>query len=119
MSSSRLVRSRDEFQTSAGKTIQFYSLPALQKTLGSKANISRLPLSIRILLESLLRNKDGKAITDDDILQLASWNARNPADREVPFKVARVLMQDLTGVPALVDLAAMRDAVVKVNSAQK
>ncbi len=92
--------------------MQFYSLPALQRTLGSRARISRLPISIRILLESLLRNKDGKAITDEDIEALAAWNASSPADREISFKVGRVLMQDLTGVPALVDLAAMRDAAV-------
>lgn len=67
------------------------------------------------MLESLLRNKDGKAITDEDILSLASWNAKEPADREIPFKVARVLMQDLTGVPALVDLAAMRSAVGRMK----
>ncbi len=115
MSSSTLVDSVvDEFETS-GKAIRFYSLPALQRALGSRVNISRLPISIRILLESLLRNKDGKAITDADILALASWNASNPADREIPFKVSRVLMQDLTGVPALVDLAAMRDAMVNMK----
>ncbi len=115
MSSLILVKNADEFQTSSGKTIRFFSLPALQKSLGSRANISRLPISIRILLESLVRNKDGKAITDEDIIALASWNAKNPADREIPFKVSRVLMQDLTGVPALVDLAAMRDAVAKMK----
>ena len=115
MSNSRLVSAVDEFATSSGKTIQYYSLPALQKTLGSQVNIARLPISIRILLESLVRNKDGKAITDSDILALASWNASKPADREIPFKVGRVLMQDLTGVPALVDLAAMRDAVVTMK----
>jgi len=115
LSTLQLVELVDEFPVSSGKTIQFYSLPALQKTLDSRVNISRLPLSIRILLESLLRNKDGKAITDEDILALASWNAGNPADREIPFKVARVLMQDLTGVPALVDLAAMREAVTRMR----
>ncbi|MDA4130494.1 MAG: aconitase family protein, partial [Thaumarchaeota archaeon] len=67
------------------------------------------------MLESLLRNKDGKAITDSDISALASWNPLKPDDREIPFKVGRVLMQDLTGVPALVDLAAMRDAIVSMK----
>ena len=114
MSIQAQVDLRDEFKI-ADKTIQFYSLPALQKRLGSSVNISRLPISIRILLESLVRNNDGKAITDADILSLASWNPAKPADREVPFKVGRVLMQDLTGVPALVDLAAMRDAVVSMK----
>ncbi|MDH2901066.1 MAG: aconitate hydratase AcnA [archaeon] len=101
----------DEFELSSGKKVQYYSLPALQKKLGTGVNISRLPLSIRILLESLLRNKDGITIDDDDIVALAEWNPKNPADKEIPFKVGRVLMQDLTGVPALVDLAAMRDAI--------
>src|SRR5579875_674618 len=102
----------DEFTLSSGRTVQFYSLPALQKLYGERAKISRLPISIRILLESLLRNKDGVSVTDSDVFALASWDASNPADREIPFKVSSVLMQDLTGVPALVDLAAMRDAVV-------
>lgn len=66
-------------------------------------------------MESLLRNRDGKAVTDEDILALATWNAKAPADREIPFKVSRVLMQDLTGVPALVDLAAMREAVSRMK----
>ncbi len=105
----------DEFTLSSGRTVQFYSLPALQKSLGERAKISRLPISIRILLESLLRNKDGVSVTDSDVFALASWDASNPADREIPFKVSRVLMQDLTGVPALVDLAAMRDAVVSLK----
>ncbi len=115
MSKTEFVNTIDEFTTSSGKQIQFYSLPALQKALGSGVNISRLPISIRILLESLLRNKDGKAISDSDIRLLASWNASKPADKEIPFKVGRVIMQDLTGVPALVDLAAMRDAVVELK----
>jgi aconitate hydratase len=105
----------DEFELSSGKRIKFYSLEALQKKLGPKATISQLPLSIRIMLESLLRNEDGLVITEQDIETLASWNPTRPADREVPFKVARVLMQDLTGVPALVDLAAMRDAAVDLK----
>ena len=115
MSNLQLVKVVDEFSTSTGKRVQYYSLPNLQKSLGSTANISRLPISIRILLESLLRNRDGKAIKDSDIEALASWNATSPADREIPFKVGRVLMQDLTGVPALVDLAAMRDAAVSLK----
>ncbi|MHB1867639.1 MAG: aconitate hydratase AcnA [Nitrososphaerales archaeon] len=115
MSNLQLVNVVDEFTTSTGKRVQYYSLRNLQKALGSSANISRLPISIRILLESLLRNKDGKAVTDSDIEALATWNASNPADREIPFRVGRVLMQDLTGVPALVDLAAMRDAAVSLK----
>lgn len=109
MSSIHQVSTVDEFSAN-GRRIQFYSLPALQMSLGERAKISRLPISIRILLESLMRNKDGKSVTDADIETLAEWNSASPADREIPFKVGRVLMQDLTGVPALVDLAAMRDA---------
>lgn len=105
----------DELTLSNGKTVEFYSLRALQNSLGEKAKISRLPITIRIILESLLRNKDGVNVTEEDVKSLAMWNARNPADREIPFKVSRVLMQDLTGVPALVDLAAMRDAAVAMK----
>lgn len=105
----------DEFELSSGKRIKFYSLAALQKKLGAKVQISHLPLSIRILLESLLRNEDGLVITEQDIETLAAWNPTRPVDREIPFKVARVLMQDLTGVPALVDLTAMRDAAVTLK----
>lgn len=105
----------DEFKLFSGKRVQFYSLPALQNKLGEKAKISRLPITIRILLESLMRNKDGEAITQVDIEQLAEWNAKHPAEREIPFKVSRVLMQDLTGIPALVDLAALRDAVASLK----
>ncbi|MEJ6579958.1 MAG: aconitate hydratase [Akkermansiaceae bacterium] len=86
----------------------FYSLPAL-KELGI-ADVSRLPVSIRIVLESLLRNLDGRKVTESDIKNLASWNAKSPGDYEVPFTVARVVLQDFTGVPLVVDLAAMRDA---------
>lgn len=115
MSKIELVNTVDEFTTVSGKHVRYYSLPALQRVLGSNVKISRLPISIRILLESLLRNKDDKSITDSDIELLASWNAAKPADKEIPFKVGRVIMQDLTGVPALVDLAAMRDAVVELK----
>jgi aconitate hydratase len=105
----------EEFELSSGKKVQYFSLQALQKRLGEGANVSRLPISIRILLESLLRNKDGITIDDQDIIALAEWNPKKPSDREIPFKVGRVLMQDLTGVPALVDLAAMRDAMATLN----
>ncbi|MBX3064241.1 MAG: aconitate hydratase AcnA [Anaerolineae bacterium] len=73
--------------------------------------LARLPYSIRILLESLLRQCDGVQIAEDDVIRLAQWNAQAPQQREIPFKPARVLLQDLTGVPCLVDLAAMRDAM--------
>jgi aconitate hydratase len=87
----------------------YYSLPALQEA--GFANIRRLPQSIRIVLESLLRNCDGKKVTEQDIRNLAGWRASDPGDYEIPFTVARVILQDFTGVPLLVDLAAMRSAV--------
>ncbi len=90
---------------------QFYSLPELEK--GGIGPISRLPISIRIMLESLLRNCDGKKVTEEDVRRLANWNPKKPYEGDVPFCVARVILQDFTGVPLLVDLAAMRDAVAK------
>lgn len=85
---------------------QYYSLPKLEEK--TKEKISRLPISIRIMLESLLRNCDGKRVKEEDILRLAKWGRK--ATGEVPFIVSRVLLQDFTGVPLIVDLAAMRDA---------
>src|SRR5437867_3530648 len=92
---------------------QFYSLPGLEAAgLGA---ISRLPVSIRIVLESVLRNVDGKKISEDDVRTLAKWQARAERTAEIPFVVARVLLQDFTGVPLLVDLAAMRSAMARLN----
>ncbi len=88
------------------KDCYYYSLKALEET--SKINMSRLPVSIRIMLESLLRNCDGIRVKEADVLRLANWSAK--ARGEVPFIVSRVLLQDFTGVPLIVDLAAMRDA---------
>jgi aconitate hydratase len=85
----------------------YYSLPEL----GKHANIKRLPVSIRIMLESLLRNCDGHRVKEEDVLRLAGWNPQHPDSSDVPFVVSRVILQDFTGVPLLVDLAAMRDAV--------
>lgn len=101
------------FKLSNGEVIKYYSLPELSKELG--VDFSVLPFSIRVILESLCRNFDGKAIKLDDISALANWNSKNPVDRDIPFKVSRILMQDFTGVPAVVDLAAMRDFVVKMG----
>ncbi len=97
------------FTTGTGAEGKFHSLPALAE-LGFP-NINRLPVSIRIVLESLLRNRDGLKVTDDDVKNLASWKAESPGDYEIPFVVARIVLQDFTGVPLLVDLAAMRSAV--------
>lgn len=97
------------FQTGRGHTGQFYSLPALAES--GFPQLNRLPISIRIILEALLRNCDGLKVTQRDINNLASWNAKKPGDYEIPFTVARIVLQDFTGVPLLVDLAAMRSAV--------
>ncbi|MGH9862657.1 MAG: aconitate hydratase AcnA [Candidatus Acidiferrales bacterium] len=97
----------------AGGRATIYRLDRLEKAgLGA---VSRLPFSIKVLLEALLRNFDNDLITEGDIAGLAAWNARQPADRELPFKPARVVLQDFTGVPAVVDLAAMRAAVKRLG----
>src|SRR6201991_1211858 len=105
------------FEAGNGQTGLYYSLPALEeKGLGK---ISRLPVSIRIVLESLLRNCDGKKVTEKDVATLAAWNAKSPAPEEIPFVVARIVLQDFTGVPLLVDLAAMRNAVKRAGGDPK
>ena len=91
------------------KTYAYYSLPAAEKR--GLAGISRLPFSMKVLLENLLRYEDGKSVTKDDIVAVADWLKNRRSDREIAFRPARVLMQDFTGVPAVVDLAAMRDAM--------
>ncbi|MBS4167894.1 aconitate hydratase [Parachlamydia sp. AcF125] len=95
------------------QTRYYYSLPAFEEQ--KIAKISRLPISIRIMLESLLRNCDEKRVRKEDVLRLASWSPQGPYKGEVPFMVSRVILQDFTGVPLLVDLAAMRDAVATRN----
>jgi aconitate hydratase len=100
-----------------GKTGFYYSLPALEEKGFGK--ISRLPVSIRIVLESVLRNCDGKKVTEKDVETLAAWNAKAPAQEEIPFVVARIVLQDFTGVPLLVDLAAMRTAVATLKKDPK
>ncbi|MBR5330459.1 MAG: aconitate hydratase AcnA, partial [Akkermansia sp.] len=97
------------FTTGSGKSGQYYSLPALAEQ--GFPGISRMPVSLRIVLESLLRNCDGLKVTEADVKNLAAWNAKEPGSYEIPFTVARIILQDLTGVPLLVDLAAMRAAV--------
>src|SRR5450830_1613696 len=102
-----------DFKLSAGKKGQFYSLPALEKSLG--VNVSRLPVSIRIVLESVLRNCDGKKVTEEHVRQLANWAPNGERTDEIPFVVARVVLQDFTGVPLLADLAAMRNVAHKMG----
>ncbi len=94
------------FSTASGKTGKYYSLPALGKQLG--IDLSRLPVSIRIVLESVLRNCDGKRVEASHVQQLASWKPNEARTAEIPFVLARVVLQDFTGVPLLADLAAMR-----------
>jgi aconitate hydratase len=105
------------FDAGGGKKGIYYSLPALEEAGIGK--VSRLPVSIRIVLESVLRNCDGKKVAEKDVVALANWNAKEPAKEEIPFVVARIVLQDFTGVPLLVDLAAMRAAVAKVNADPK
>ncbi|MFN0278228.1 MAG: aconitate hydratase [Pyrinomonadaceae bacterium] len=109
-----LFNTRQTFQTGSGSEGVFYSLPQLEKEgLGT---ISRLPVSIRIVLESVLRNfDDGKKINEEHVRALADWQAVEERTEEIPFVVARVVLQDFTGVPLLVDLAAMRSAVKKMG----
>ena len=94
------------------KTYHYYSLALAANTLG---NLSRLPKSLKVLLENLLRWQDGDSVTADDIQALAGWLKHAHADREIAYRPARVLMQDFTGVPAVVDLAAMREAVKRLG----
>ncbi|MES2023984.1 MAG: aconitate hydratase AcnA [Pseudomonadota bacterium] len=106
-----------EFNISGSKKGEFYSLPALGKKLG--VNVSRLPVSIRIVLESVLRNCDGKKVTEEHIKQLANWSPNATRTDEIPFVVARVVLQDFTGVPLLADLAAMRNVASKLGKDPK
>ena len=102
-----LFNSLQEFKF-AGKTGKYYSLPALEKA--GLGRISRLPVSLRVVLESALRNYDGKKITEAHLKNLANWKPKAARTEEVPIVVARVLLQDMTGVPLVVDFAAMREA---------
>jgi aconitate hydratase len=101
------------FNAGQGKQGFYYSLPALEEA--GVGRISRLPVSVRIVLESVLRNCDGKKVAEKDVVALANWKAKEPANEEIPFVVARIVLQDFTGVPLLVDLAAMRAAVARLN----
>jgi aconitate hydratase len=102
-----------KFDAGAGREGLLHSLPALEAQ--GVGNISRLPISIRIVLESVLRNCDGKKVRRKDVETLAKWNAKKPANEEIPFVVARIVLQDFTGVPLVVDLAAMRSTVKRLG----
>ena len=102
--------------SAGGASHSFYSLPALE---AQGFAIKKLPVSIRLVLESLLRNADGKRVSEQSIRDLASWDAKGPRTEEIPFVVARIVLQDFTGVPLLVDLAAMRTAVANLKKDPK
>jgi aconitate hydratase len=106
-----------KFDAGNGREGFLNSLPALEEQ--GLGKISRLPVSIRIVLESVLRNCDGKKVRRKDVETLASWSAKKPANEEIPFVVARIVLQDFTGVPLVVDLAAMRSAVQRLGSDPK
>ena len=96
-----------------GKRYDYFSIEAAQSVIG---DVSRLPFSMKVLLENLLRNEDGRSVTKADIQAVANWlNDKGTAGYEIAYRPARVLMQDFTGVPAVVDLAAMRDAMVNLG----
>ena len=105
------------FKTKSGRSGQFYSLPALESA--GVAKVSRLPVSIRIVLEAVLRNCDGKKVTEEHIKQLANWGPGAQRTDEIPFVVARVVLQDFTGVPLLADLAAMRNVADQMGKNPK
>ncbi|RME96928.1 MAG: aconitate hydratase, partial [Alphaproteobacteria bacterium] len=107
-------KSKDSFNCrrtleSGGKTYTYFSLPEAEKN--GLEGISTLPFSLKVLLENLLRHEDGVSVSEDDIRACADWLKSKSSTREIAFRPARVLMQDFTGVPAVVDLAAMRDAM--------
>jgi aconitate hydratase len=108
-----LFNTFQKFQIAKDRAGEFYSLPELEKQ--GVGPVSKLPISIRILLESVLRNYDGKRITEEDVVRLANWRPKSERTEEIPFLVARILLQDFTGVPLLVDLAAMRSAVARLG----
>jgi len=113
MSTTDSFKTLRTFESGKGTVGSYYSLPALEEQ--GLGKISRLPYSIRVVLESVLRNCDGRKVQEKDVKVLAAWNAKSPATEEIPFVVARIVLQDFTGVPLLVDLAAMRSAVARLG----
>jgi aconitate hydratase len=112
-----LFNTLQSFKTESSAGGGFYSLPELERQ--GVGPVSKLPISIRIVLESVLRNYDGKRITEDNVRRLAHWRPNELRTEEIPFVVARILLQDFTGVPLLVDLAAMRSAAARVGKSPK
>jgi aconitate hydratase len=117
MTPHNLFGTLQQFDLGNGRQGRFCSLPALERALGLP--ISRLPVSLRIVLEAVLRNCDGKKVTEQNVRDLAAWKPNEPRTAEVPFVVARIVLQDFTGVPLLVDLAAMRSAVARLGKNPK
>ena len=109
----QLSDTRQSFEPGNGRPGTFYSLPAFEKA--GIGPTSRLPVSIRLVLESILRNCDGKKVTEHNVRALANWQPNAERTEEIPFIVARIVLQDFTGVPLLVDLAAMRSAVARFS----
>src|SRR5262247_1112232 len=112
-----LFNTFQEFDLGNGKKGRFYSLPELEKQ--GVGPVSKLPVSVRIVLESVLRNCDGQKVKEDDVRALANWKPEAPRVAEIPFVVARIVLQDFTGVPLLVDLAAMRSTVARLGKNPK
>ena len=102
---------------SAAGPVTYYRLDAIEKA--GLVQLDKLPFSIRILLENMLRKVDGYLVHEDDVATVAAWNPKDPPKKEVPFMPGRVLLQDFTGVPVVVDLAAMRDAMVRLGGDPK
>lgn len=98
-----------------GKTYHYHSLPKAAEKLAAIGDVDKLPTSMKVLLENMLRNEDGDTVKEGDIEAIAQWLSERKSDKEIQYRPARVLMQDFTGVPAIVDLAAMRDAVGKAG----
>src|ERR1700691_4292818 len=117
MTAHNLFNSLQAFDTGGGKQGKLYSLPALEKA--GVGPISKLPVSIRLVLESILRNCDGKKVSEESVRALANWKPTETRTAEIPFVVARIVLQDFTGVPLLVDLAAMRSTVARVGKSPK
>jgi aconitate hydratase len=103
--------------TAGGATFDIFSLPALERA--GYTGVARLPYSLKILLENLLRCEDGRFVHADHVKAMANWDVTSKAQQEIAFTPARVLLQDFTGVPAVVDLAAMRDGIVRLGGDPK
>src|SRR6201997_1851266 len=112
-----LFNTLQKFDLGSGQQGTFYSLPALEKA--GAGPVSKLPVSLRLVLEAVLRNCDGKKVTEKNVRELAQWQPKAERTEEIPFIVARIVLQDFTGVPLLVDLAAMRSAVARMGKNPK